>query len=66
MEQDLVAGGYDAVYGAVPKSPTLRRLWRELAEGLDYSEEFGHISFTTLPEACKERPAAPAGGTMHW
>ncbi len=50
MEQDLVSGGYDAVYSAVPNSPTLRRLWHELAEGLDFPEEFGHISFTTLPE----------------
>jgi ubiquinone/menaquinone biosynthesis C-methylase UbiE len=50
MEQDLVSAGYDAVYRAVPKSPTLRRLWHELAEGLDFPEEFGHISFTTLSE----------------
>ncbi len=50
MEQDLVSGGYDAVYAATPNSPTLRRLWHELAEGLDFPEEFGHISFTTLPE----------------
>ena len=44
----LVAAGYDAVYAAVDKSPTLRRLWHEHAEGLDFPEEFGHISFTTL------------------
>ena len=50
MEQDLLAGAYDAVYAAVPKSPTLRRIWHELAEGPDFPEEFGHISFTTLPE----------------
>ncbi len=50
MEQDLVAGGYDAVYAAVPNSPTLRRIWHELAEGADFPEEFSHISFTTLPE----------------
>ena len=50
MEQDLVAGGYDAVYAAVPNSPTLRRIWHELAEGADFPEEFGHISLTTLPE----------------
>lgn len=56
MEQDIVSAGYDAVYGAAPKSPTLRRLWHELAEGLDFPEEFGHISFTTLPEL--ERVAA--------
>lgn len=50
MVQDLVAGGYDAVYGATPNSPTLRRIWHELVEGPDFPEEFGHISFITLPE----------------
>ena len=50
MEQDIVSAGYDAVYRGVSKSPTLRRLWHELAEGLDFPEGFGHISFTTLPE----------------
>jgi ubiquinone/menaquinone biosynthesis C-methylase UbiE len=50
MEQDIVSAGYDAVYGATPKSRTLRWLWHELAEGLDFPDEFGHISFTTLPE----------------
>ncbi len=50
MEQDLVSAGYDAVYAGVPKSPTLRRLWHEHAEGLEFPQEFGHISFTTLPE----------------
>jgi ubiquinone/menaquinone biosynthesis C-methylase UbiE len=49
-EQDIVSAGYDAVYRGVGKSPTLRRLWHELAEGADFPEEFGHISFTTLPE----------------
>lgn len=46
----LVAAGYDAVYAAADKSPTLRRLWHEGAEGLDFPEEFGHISFTTLAD----------------
>lgn len=50
MEQDLVSAGYDAVYRGVNNSPTLRRLWHELAEGPDFPEGFGHISFTTLPE----------------
>ena len=50
MEQDIVSAGYDAVYAATLKSPTLRRLWHEHAEGLDFPEEFGHISFTTLSE----------------
>ncbi len=44
----VIAAGYDAVYAAVDKSATLRRLWHEHAEGLDFPEEFGHISFTTL------------------
>jgi SAM-dependent methyltransferase len=48
--QDVVSAGYDAVYRAVPRSRTLRRLWHELAEGPDFPEEFGHISFTTLAE----------------
>ena len=56
MENSYVAGGYDAVYAAIPHSPTLRRLWHEHAEGLGFPEEFGHISFTTLPEL--ERMAA--------
>jgi SAM-dependent methyltransferase len=50
MEQSIIAAGYDAVHGGMSKSPTLRRMWHELAEGLDFPEEFGHISFTTLPE----------------
>jgi ubiquinone/menaquinone biosynthesis C-methylase UbiE len=50
MEQDLLSAGYDAVYAAMPNSPTARRIWHELAEGPDVPEEFGHLSFTTLPE----------------
>ena len=50
MEQDLLSAGYDAVYAAMPSSPTARRIWHELAEGPDFPEEFGHLSFTTLPE----------------
>ena len=46
----IVSVGYDAVYAATLRSPTLRRLWHEHAEGPDFPEEFGHISFTTLPE----------------
>lgn len=46
----VVAAGYDAVYAAVDRSPTLRRLWHEGAEGPDFPEEFGHISFTTLAD----------------
>jgi SAM-dependent methyltransferase len=50
MERNILAAGYDAVHGGMGKSATLRRMWHELAEGLDFPEEFGHISFTTLPE----------------
>lgn len=50
MEREIVLAGYDAVYAATPNSPTLRRLWHEHAEGLDYPEQFGHVSFVTLPE----------------
>jgi ubiquinone/menaquinone biosynthesis C-methylase UbiE len=49
-EPNVIAVGYDAVYAAIPKSPTLLRLWREHAAGLDFPEEFAHISFVTLPE----------------
>jgi len=45
-----VAAGYDAVYAAMPNSPTLRQLWREHAAGLDFPDEFAHISFVTLKE----------------
>ncbi len=50
MVDDLLTNGYNAVYGATPKSPTLRRIWHEIAEGPDFPEEFGHVSFVTLPE----------------
>jgi len=47
---DILSIGYDAVHGATPTSPTLRRLWHEHAEGPDFPEEFGHISFVTLAQ----------------
>jgi ubiquinone/menaquinone biosynthesis C-methylase UbiE len=50
MEPDILLTGYNAVYAATPNSPTLRRLWHEHAEGLDFPEEFGHVSFVTLPQ----------------
>jgi hypothetical protein len=50
MEQDLVRATYDAVYAALPKSPTLRRLWHQHVEGLNFPEEFGHVSFVTLSQ----------------
>ena len=45
-----VAAGYDAVYAAIPHSPTFQRIWREHAIGPDYAEQFEHISFLTAPE----------------
>jgi SAM-dependent methyltransferase len=42
--------GYDAVYEAMPQSPTLRRMWRELASGTDFPEDYYHISFVTLDQ----------------
>jgi SAM-dependent methyltransferase len=50
MEQNVISAGYDAVYAAMPKSPTLRRLWREHACGVDFPEQFDHISFVTVAE----------------
>ena len=51
MNDDVarVAAGYDAVYAAIPQSPTFRRIWREHAIGPGYPEEFEHISFLRLP-----------------
>jgi len=48
--RSVVALGYDAVFEAVPRSPTLDRLWRKHAVGDDFPAEFMHISFTTLPQ----------------
>jgi SAM-dependent methyltransferase len=48
--RDMISASYDAVYTGTPNSPTLRRLWHEHAEGLDFPQEFGHVSFTTLGE----------------
>jgi len=50
VNPDIVASGYDAVYAAMFASPTLRDIWRRHAAGVDYPEEFGHISFVTLQE----------------
>jgi SAM-dependent methyltransferase len=49
-QSNPVALGYDAVYEATPRSPTLRRIWRERAAGMDFPEEFLHISFVTLEQ----------------
>ena len=50
QDPNILSTGYNAVHGATPSSPTLRRLWHEHAEGPDFPEEFGHISFVTLPQ----------------
>src|SRR6266571_7596126 len=47
-DPSIVAQGYDAVYEAMPRSPTLLRLWRQLVAGPDYPDDFHHISFITL------------------
>ena len=46
----LVAAGYDAVYAAVPRAPTLWQIWREHVVGADFPTDFSHISFATLGE----------------
>jgi SAM-dependent methyltransferase len=47
---DVIATGYDAFYSAWGRSPALRRIWREHVSGLDYPEEFAHISFLPLAQ----------------
>jgi ubiquinone/menaquinone biosynthesis C-methylase UbiE len=49
-DEARVAAGYDAVYAAIPDSPTFERIWRAHALGQDYPPGFEHISFLTLPE----------------
>jgi ubiquinone/menaquinone biosynthesis C-methylase UbiE len=44
----VVAQGYDAVYRAVPGSPTLWQIWQDHAVGADYPTAYSHISFATL------------------
>lgn len=46
----LVAEGYDAVYEAVPESPTLWQIWLDYAVGPDFPPEFSHISFATFAD----------------
>jgi len=55
VTQDIVAAGYDAVYAATTASQTLRRLWREHAAGVDFPDEFSHISFVTLGQLRRMR-----------
>jgi len=49
-DSSIVAQGYDAVYEATPRSPTLWRIWKEQAAGDEYADEFSHISFVTLTD----------------
>src|SRR3990172_3500396 len=50
---DLVTSGFDAVYRGLPKSPSLRRIWRQSVLGLEYPEGFEHLSFLTLRELAR-------------
>jgi SAM-dependent methyltransferase len=50
-DNSIVEAGYDAVHAAMPRSPTLLRIWRQHAMGEDFPEAFWHISFLTLEEA---------------
>jgi SAM-dependent methyltransferase len=50
MVDNVLSAGYNAVFAATPNSPTLRRLWLEHAAGLDFPQEFAHISFVTLQQ----------------
>jgi len=54
-DPSIVAQGYDAVHEAMPRGPTLLRIWRsktrlgeELVAGNDYPDHFSQISFVTL------------------
>jgi ubiquinone/menaquinone biosynthesis C-methylase UbiE len=61
-----VVAGYDAVYAGLPRSPTLRRVWRQQVLGPEYPVGFEHLSFVTLTELRRmaaELGLAP-GGTL--
>jgi len=49
-DQELVEAGYDAVYEALPRAETLRRIWRSHVLGPEYPSGFEHISFLSLAE----------------
>src|SRR5438874_6616027 len=49
-DPSIAAQGYDAVYDAMPRSPTLLRLSKQFVAGPDYPDDFYHISFVTLPD----------------
>ncbi|HEY8767557.1 MAG TPA: methyltransferase domain-containing protein [Dehalococcoidia bacterium] len=52
-DSSIVAQGYDAVYEAMPRSPTLLRIWKEKVAGDEYPDDFSHISFLTLADLRK-------------
>lgn len=49
-DTSIVSQGYDAVYEAMPRSPTLLKIWKEVVAGDDYPDDFSHISFLTLSD----------------
>lgn len=63
---DLVVTGYDAIYTSWDRSPTLRRIWHDLAAGAGYPQEFRHISFLTGVElaALAEALGLDPGGVL--
>lgn len=63
---DLVAAGYDAVYGAYPNSPTLQSIWREGLEASAKSEYLDQLSFVTPAELTQlaDGLAIAAGETL--
>jgi SAM-dependent methyltransferase len=77
MNVDPLVAGYDAVYAGLERSPTLQRLWRQHAIGIDYPPGFEHLSFLTREElgrfSSELRPRGPvvdvgcgAGGPGLW
>jgi ubiquinone/menaquinone biosynthesis C-methylase UbiE len=52
-DEALVQGGYDAVYGSLLRSPTLREIWRRHALDPGYPEGFENISFVTSGELAR-------------
>ena len=61
MTDNLVASGYDAVYAALPASPTFARLWRAHACGEDFPPGYDHISFLTRAEIGEVRDGLGQG-----
>lgn len=61
-----VGQGYDAVFAAIPASPTFQRIWRTHSLGPDYPAGFEHISFLTLGEMTwmRDQLALGAGSTL--